>query len=114
MSQLRRTCLKRVCRTSTPSCIRRECSATRAGSKRPLVIFCIIAKEITPAIAAWIEGVDKERLEIVKSLGLEPTAFIDIFHQAGLTSAEARASGSIYRAIHESEPNFKIKSPAVP
>jgi opine dehydrogenase len=67
---------------------------------------------ITQAIAAWIEEVDKERLEIVKRLGLKPLRFVDIFYQAGLTSEEARASGSIYRAIHESEPNRTIKSPA--
>ncbi|HXV83118.1 MAG TPA: NAD/NADP octopine/nopaline dehydrogenase family protein, partial [Candidatus Binatia bacterium] len=49
---------------------------------------------------------------IVKRLGLNPLRFLDIFYQAGLTSEEARASGSIYRAIHESEPNRTIKSPA--
>jgi opine dehydrogenase len=51
-------------------------------------------------------------LQIVNSLGLKPMPFINIFYQAGLTSFEAQASGSVYRAIHESEPNFKIKSPA--
>jgi opine dehydrogenase len=66
---------------------------------------------VTPAIAAWIEEVDKERLQIVNCLGIKPLPFVDIFYQAGLTSAEARASGSVYRAIHESEPNFKIKAP---
>jgi opine dehydrogenase len=66
---------------------------------------------ITPGIAAWIEEIDKERLEIVRRLGLNPLRFVDIFYQAGLTSEEARASGSIYRAIHESEPNRTIKSP---
>jgi len=66
---------------------------------------------ITPAVAAWIEEVDKERLEIVERLGLKPLRFVDIFYQAGLTSDDARASGSVYRAIHESEPNRTIKSP---
>jgi len=66
---------------------------------------------ITPTIAAWIEEVDEERLEIVNRLGLKPLRFIDIFYQAGLTSIDARASGSIYRAINESEPNRTIKSP---
>jgi opine dehydrogenase len=74
--------------------------------------FYYYREGITPSIAAWIEGVDGERLEIVKRLGLKPLRFVDIFYQAGLTSAEARASGSIYRAIHESEPNRTIKSPA--
>jgi opine dehydrogenase len=74
--------------------------------------FLYYREGITTAIAAWIEEVDKERLQIMKSLGLKPLPFVDIFHQAGLTSEEARASGSVYRAIHESEPNLKIKSPA--
>lgn len=74
--------------------------------------FYYYREGITPAIAAWIEEVDKERLEIVKRLGLKPLRFVDIFHRAGLTSEAARASGSIYRAISESEPNRSIKSPA--
>ena len=68
--------------------------------------FYYYREGITPSIAAWIEGVDGERLEIVKRLGLKPLRFVDIFYQAGLTSEEARASGSIYRAIHESEPEL--------
>jgi opine dehydrogenase len=73
--------------------------------------FYYYREGITPAVAAWIEEVDKERLGIVQELGLKPLRFVDIFHQAGLTSEEARASGSVYRAIHESEPNRTIKSP---
>jgi len=74
--------------------------------------FLYYREGITPTIAAWIEEIDRERLEIVRRLGLKPLRFVDIFHQAGLTSEEARASGSIYRAINESEPNKTIKSPA--
>jgi opine dehydrogenase len=66
---------------------------------------------ITPAISTWIEEIDRERLAIVKRLGLKALRFIDIFHRAGLTSDEARASGSVYRAISESEPNRTIKAP---
>jgi len=73
--------------------------------------FLYYREGITPAIAAWIEAVDRERLEIVKCLKLEPMRFVDIFHRAGLTSDEARASGSVYQAINESEPNRSIKSP---
>lgn len=67
---------------------------------------------ITPAIGKWIDSVDAERLAIVRALGLEPLRFVDIFHQAGLTTSSARDSGSAYQAIHESEPNMTIKSPA--
>jgi opine dehydrogenase len=50
-------------------------------------------------------------LAIVRSLGLKPLRFVEIFYQAGLTTAEARDSGSAYQAIHDSEPNTTIKSP---
>ena len=73
--------------------------------------FLYYREGITPAIGAWIDAVDQERLEIVRRLGLQPLRFVDIFHQAGLTTAEARDSGSAYEAIHNSEPNFTIKSP---
>ncbi|MBM4296728.1 MAG: hypothetical protein FJ143_03210 [Deltaproteobacteria bacterium] len=66
---------------------------------------------ITPSIGAWIDQVDRERLEIVQRLGLSALRFVDIFHQAGLTTGEARDSGSAYQAIHNSEANFTIKSP---
>ncbi len=74
--------------------------------------FYYYREGITPAIAAWIEKVDDERLEIVQRLGLKPIPFVDIFYQAGLTSEEARSSGSILRAINESAPNRTIKAPA--
>jgi opine dehydrogenase len=73
--------------------------------------FLYYREGITPSIGAWIDAVDRERLEIVSKLGLAPLRFVDIFHQAGLTSAEARDTGSAYEAIHNSEPNFTIKSP---
>jgi opine dehydrogenase len=73
--------------------------------------FLYYREGITPAIAAWIEAVDRERLEIVRHFNLEPLRFVDIFHRSGLTSEEARASGSVYRAINESEPNRSIKAP---
>lgn len=66
---------------------------------------------VTPAIGAWIDAVDGERLAIVEALGLKPLRFVEIFYQAGLTTDEARDSGSSYRAIHESGPNQTIKSP---
>src|SRR6266404_830815 len=73
--------------------------------------FLYYREGITPAIGAWIDEVDNERLAIVRVLGLKPLRFIDIFHQAGLTTTEARDSGSAYQAIHESGANSTIKSP---
>jgi opine dehydrogenase len=66
---------------------------------------------ITPAIGAWIDAVDRERVEIIRALGMKPLRFVDIFHQAGLTTTAARDAGSAYQAIHESEANCTIKSP---
>ena len=73
--------------------------------------FLYYREGVTPAIGAWIDAVDGERLTIVRALGLEPLRFVDIFHQAGLTTIEARDSGAAYAAIHASEPNKTIKSP---
>jgi opine dehydrogenase len=73
--------------------------------------FFYYREGVTPAIAAWIEAVDRERLEIARRLDLEPVSFVDIFHRAGLTTDEACASGSVYRAINESGPNRSIKAP---
>jgi opine dehydrogenase len=67
---------------------------------------------VTPAVGAWIDAVDRERLEIVRRLGMQGRPFVEIFHQAGLTTDAGRASASAYQAIHESEPNFTIKSPS--
>jgi opine dehydrogenase len=69
-------------------------------------------RDITPAVARVIEGVDRERLRIVERLGLEPRPFVELFYRAGLTSDSARASGSVYDAMRESEPNRTIKAPA--
>jgi opine dehydrogenase len=73
--------------------------------------FLYYREGITPSIGAWIDAVDSERLAIVRSLALSPQRFVDIFHQAGLTTDAARDSGSAYEAIHNSEANFTIKSP---
>jgi opine dehydrogenase len=66
---------------------------------------------VTPSIGRWIDAVDAERVAIVRALGLVPLRFVDIFHEAGLTSDAGRKSGSAYHVIHESEPNRTIKSP---
>lgn len=73
--------------------------------------FYFYREGITSSVARMIEAVDRERLAIVKRLGLPPFSFIDIFHQAGLTTEEAHESGSVYEAIHQSAPNRTIKSP---
>ena len=73
--------------------------------------FLWYAEGVTQAIGKWIDAVDAERMAIMRSLGLEPLSFVEVFHRAGLTSDNGRDSGSAYQAIHESAPNATIKSP---
>ncbi len=67
---------------------------------------------LSPAVARIIEAVDRERLDIVRALGLPPRSFVEIFHAAGLTSDAALESGSVFQATQESEPNKTLVAPA--
>lgn len=69
-------------------------------------------ESVTPSVAKVIEAVDAERLEIVSRLNLNVPPFIDYFCEAGLTTEEARKTGSVHQAMLNSEPNKTIKSPA--
>ena len=73
--------------------------------------FYFYREGITPAIARVIGAVDRERLALVRRLGLPLLSFVDIFHQAGLTSEAARESQSVYQATQESAANQTIKAP---
>lgn len=73
--------------------------------------FLFYGQGITEAVGRVVSAVDQERLAIAKALGVPATPFLDRFFRAGLTTAEARASGSVARACRESEPNRTIKSP---
>lgn len=73
--------------------------------------FLFYAEGITESVGNVVTIVDNERLAIAKALGVPATPFLDIFHGAGLTTASARASGSVARACRESAPNKTIKSP---
>lgn len=66
----------------------------------------------TPAVAAVIEAVDRERLALAAAAGVPSRSFVDYFQQAGYTTDEAAASGSVYRAMQESEANRWIKGPS--
>jgi opine dehydrogenase len=67
---------------------------------------------ITEAVGRVVAAVDAERMAIAKALGVPVRSFLDTFFEAGLTTADARASGSIARACRESAPNATIKAPA--
>jgi opine dehydrogenase len=74
--------------------------------------FLFYIDGITESVGRATEAVDRERLTVAKALGVPVISFLDAFFRAGLTTAEARSSGSISRACHESEANKAIKSPA--
>jgi len=73
--------------------------------------FLFYREGITEAVGRVIAAVDAERLAVAQALGVPATPFIDMFHQAGLTTAAAHASRNIARACQDSEPNRTIKAP---
>ena len=74
--------------------------------------FLFYIDGITESVGRVTEAVDQERLAVADALGVPVVSFLDAFFRAGLTTAEARSSGSISRACHESEANKAIKSPS--
>jgi opine dehydrogenase len=73
--------------------------------------FLFYREGITDAVGRVIAAVDAERLAVATALGVPAAPFIDMFHQAGLTTEAARESGNIARACEDSEPNRTIKAP---
>jgi opine dehydrogenase len=74
--------------------------------------FLFYKEGITPSIGRVTSAVDEERIAIAKALGVPYVTFLDSFHNAGLTTKEARDSGDVSRACKESAPNATIKSPS--
>jgi opine dehydrogenase len=73
--------------------------------------FLFYREGFTTAVGRVTAAVDAERLAVAKAFGVPAVPFIEVFYQAGLTTAAARDSGDIARACKESEPNKTIKSP---
>lgn len=73
--------------------------------------FLFYKEGVTDAVGKVTKAVDDERMAVAKALGVPHKPFLDTFFAAGLTTAEAHASGDISRACRESEPNKTIKSP---
>lgn len=74
--------------------------------------FLFYRQSITEAVGRVVAAVDGERLAIARALGVPARSFLEAFFQAGLTTEEALASGSVARACRESGPNATIKAPA--
>jgi opine dehydrogenase len=73
--------------------------------------FLFYKEGITPAVGRVTAAIDAERLAVARALGVPATPFLEIFHDAGLTTEAAMRSGSISRACRESAPNATLKSP---
>jgi len=72
---------------------------------------------VSPAVARVIQGMDDERMRILRALNeragldMRVMSFIEYFYEAGLTSRAALESGDMYQALQESEPNKPIQAP---
>jgi opine dehydrogenase len=73
--------------------------------------FLFYKEGFTPAIGRVTAAVDAERVAVAKALAVPCVTFLEAFHNAGLTTTEARDSGDIARACRESAPNATLKSP---
>lgn len=73
--------------------------------------FSYYCEGTTPAVAKVIETIDQERMALCQKLGTSSERFLDFFYKAGSTSEQAYRSGSVYRALQESEPNRFIRAP---
>lgn len=60
--------------------------------------------DITPSVARIMEGIDKEKIQIFKSLGLEPTPFVKILQRYYSATGD-----TIYEAVHTS-PTYSIQN----
>ncbi len=74
--------------------------------------FLFYKEGMTDAPGRVTAAVDLERIAIAKALDVPYVTFLDSFHNAGLTTKEARDSGDVARACKESAPNATIKSPS--
>ncbi len=73
--------------------------------------FLFYREGMTEAVGRVTAAIDAERLAVARALGVPATPFLEIFHNAGLTTREAMESGSIARACRESAPNATLRSP---
>jgi opine dehydrogenase len=73
--------------------------------------FLFYREGITASVGRVTGAVDAERLAVARALGVLAVPFLDLFHQAGLTTDAARACGDVARACEASEPNRTIKAP---
>jgi opine dehydrogenase len=73
--------------------------------------FLIYREGSGPATARVIQAVDSERMALAAALGVPTLSLVEALATAGYTSAEAAATGSVYRALQAGEPIGRVKAP---
>jgi opine dehydrogenase len=73
--------------------------------------FRIYGEATGPALSRLIEALDTERRALAARLGIPTVAFVDYLHDAGYTTAEAAATGSVHRAIQAGEAIAGVAAP---
>ena len=73
--------------------------------------FLFYREGVTDAVGRAAAAIDAERLAVARALDVPSRPFLEMFHDAGLTTRAAMESGSISRACRESAPNATLKSP---
>jgi opine dehydrogenase len=64
-----------------------------------------------PALSRLIEAVDAERRALADRLGVPTVAFVDYLRDAGYTTPEAAATGSVHRALQGSQVVAAVMAP---
>ena len=73
--------------------------------------FPIYQEGTGPAVARVIEAVDSERLALADRLSVPTVSFVEFLAEAGYTTAEAAATGSVFQALQAGEKIRSVKAP---
>lgn len=73
--------------------------------------FPIYKEGSGPAVARVIEAVDSERLALADRLSVPTVSFVEFLAEAGYTTTEAAATGSVYQALRAGEKIRSVKAP---
>lgn len=74
--------------------------------------FYFYSQGTTPAVGRLMDALDRERLAIAASLGIQALSYPQIVLRNGYTSREAAATGSAYECAQAGEASRFIKSPS--
>ncbi len=73
--------------------------------------FRFYAEGATESVCKVMAEVERERMAVMKAMGLKPVSFNEVFFHYGATSERALKSGSVFDALQDSEPNKPILAP---